>query len=106
MTAPDSPEGGWPTGQWTVVVESANVKDRAGNKVGTGDFNIKFTVQASTAVRVNPAGGDWADPNNWDSGAVPTANDDVVIDIAGDAVATLESGEHVINSLSMKNNSS
>src|SRR5262245_55420417 len=35
---------------------------------------------------INPAGGDWDTPTNWDEGRIPGMNDDVVIDLPGIAV--------------------
>ncbi len=42
---------------------------------------------------INPSGGDWSTPPNWDTGAVPTATDDVCIgDLAGAAYEVSLSG--------------
>jgi hypothetical protein len=49
---------------------------------------------------VNSAGGDWSVPGNWSTGALPTANDDVVIDLTGISV-THNSGTDTIKSLSL-----
>src|SRR5580692_1201155 len=37
---------------------------------------------------INPAGGDWDTPANWSTGAVPTASEDAVIDVAGSVTIT------------------
>src|SRR5262249_19766260 len=37
---------------------------------------------------INPAGGDWGVAGNWSSHAVPTASDDVVIDVPGQITIT------------------
>src|SRR5262245_3841678 len=35
---------------------------------------------------INPAGGEWNVPGNWNTGALPGPDDDVVIDVPGAAV--------------------
>jgi hypothetical protein len=47
----------------------------------------------------NPAGGDWSLGSNWSSGFKPTANDDVVIDVAGNVTVTHSTGNDAIHSL-------
>ncbi len=37
---------------------------------------------------MNPAGGDWDTGANWSTGTVPTASDDVVIEVAGGVTIT------------------
>ncbi len=47
----------------------------------------------------NAASGDWDTPGNWDLDRVPTAADDVVIDVAGITVTHGASASDAINSL-------
>ena len=56
----------------------------------------------ATIVWVNPAGGFWDDPNNWDTGVVPGPTDDVLIDVPGDVTITYRSGATTINSLTFE----
>ncbi len=37
---------------------------------------------------INPAGGDWSAPSNWDGGVIPGPTDDVLIDIAENILIT------------------
>jgi len=45
-------------------------------------------------------GVNWTDPKNWSGDAVPTSNDNVTINVAGNPTITLASGSQSINSLS------
>jgi hypothetical protein len=51
----------------------------------TPDTSAAFEVLAPVrAIRwINPEGGSWESPANWDVGRVPTADDTVAIDLAG-----------------------
>ncbi|MCA9051296.1 MAG: Ig-like domain-containing protein, partial [Planctomycetaceae bacterium] len=66
-------------GEYTLTLKSGAITDRAGNPLGTSDHVQTFTVLENTAVWGNPAGGDWHDPENWDSGTVPAAGEDVYL---------------------------
>ncbi len=52
----------------------------------------------STDTWVNPDGGSWDVPANWSDG-VPTASDDVVINVSGGPTITISSGAQAANSL-------
>src|SRR6185295_5107686 len=83
---------------------SANINDRAGNSLGATNFVSHFTVKAATAVFVNPTGGNWDNPANWDTQQVPGANDDVLIDTGNpSAVVTFRQGNVTVRSLVSNN---
>jgi uncharacterized repeat protein (TIGR01451 family) len=64
-----------------------------------------FTQWASAAVVSwsNPAGGDWATAGNWITGTVPTAADDVHIDMAGTYTVSISASvtSVTVNSLTL-----
>lgn len=73
--------------------------DRAGNPLGADDRVINFVVRDASIVWVNPFDGFWDDPANWDAGVVPTATDDVLIDVVGNPTITFRSGTVQVRSL-------
>jgi hypothetical protein len=72
-----------------------------------GDANYPGTVAVAAVFQqpevitwVNPAGGAWSDPANWDLGRVPRHGDDVVIpDLPGAAVITHAAGTDFLHRL-------
>jgi hypothetical protein len=42
--------------------------------------------------RINPAGGDWDTPSNWQGGVLPGPNDEAVIDVPGNVTITHSTG--------------
>ena len=52
---------------------------------------------------VNPLGGSWNDPSIWSTGTLPTAADDVVINIASAATVRLAGGSASVHSLQVNN---
>ncbi len=88
---------------YQLVINSATVTDRAGNAIGGDDFTSSFTVAEADVAWINPDGGFWDDPANWDTGQVPLPGDDVFIGVAGDATITHRSGTTKINSLAGTN---
>jgi hypothetical protein len=55
----------------------------------------------STVAWTNPSGGDWDSPCNWSNGAMPTASDDVVINMSGITVTHSGSAADAVNSLTI-----
>jgi len=90
-------------GTYEFVVGEASITDRPGNPLGSGNVTSSFTVLQYSAVWINPNGGDWSDPANWDLGVVPGVGDDVLIDIkdsSGDRpTITYDSGATEVNSV-------
>ncbi len=95
-------------GDYTFTIHGAAIKDRAGNAMGAADSTSTFSVSAVTrqpTIRwVNQAGGSWSDPNNWLDAAtnqprLPTATDDVLIDVPTDAQITVGAGTFTVNSI-------
>src|SRR5262249_6823947 len=54
---------------------------------------------ASTVFWINPLGGDWDNPANWSSGAVPGAGDDAVVALPGATVHHSAQGSGRVRSL-------
>src|SRR6185295_16723985 len=76
-------------GDYQIVIKSANVRDRAGNAIGATDTVITFKVAGQFSAKwINPAGGFWDVAANWDTGVVPGADDDVLIDVPGNVTIT------------------
>ncbi len=65
--------------------------------------NLEGRLVLSTVRWANPAGGDWADSANWDTGAVPGPDDDVVINMPGNVTITHATGDDTVHSLMSHN---
>jgi hypothetical protein len=87
-------------GNYQTLIHGQAVKDRVGNALGTGDITSTFTIRNAQAVWTNPLGGFWDDPSNWDTNAVPGAEDAVLIDVPGNVTITHRQGNSTIKSLS------
>ncbi len=94
-------------GSYQLVIHAPSVTDRAGNALGAGDlissFRIASIVRQPTIQWINPAGGFWDDPANWDDGRLPGTDDDVLIDMPGDSTITFRQGDVQIRSLVSEN---
>ena len=95
-------------GDYQFVTHAAGVTDRVGNKLGTGDlvstFHIGRITHPATIRWVNEAGGAWDEASNWvdvatQAAHMPTASDDVLIDVPTDALVTISSGLVQVNSI-------
>src|SRR5262249_40458982 len=79
-------------GGYQFVIHAPEVRDPVGNPLGAGDiirsFRVGNIVREPTIRWINPAGGFWDDPANWDAGRLPNENDDVRIDVPGDVTIT------------------
>lgn len=90
-------------GDHQLILDAAEIADRAGNAMGVNPIVTNFSIVDATSVWINPASGFWDDPTNWDSGVVPGKFDDVLIDAPGDITITYRSGNTEIRSLSSSN---
>jgi hypothetical protein len=94
-------------GKYRFVIDAHAITDRPGNVLGAGNITSHFNVLEYSAVWDNPDGGNWSDPANWDSGAVPGSGADVSIDITDSRgnrpTITYDSGSVEIDSLISKN---
>jgi allophanate hydrolase subunit 2 len=90
-------------GTYQLVLNAAGLTDRIGNAAGAGLVQTSFNVRQFSAVWINPSGGNFNDPTNWDTGAVPVATDDVYINVPTNAVITVSSGTVQVNSLLSEN---
>ena len=93
-------------GTYQFVIDEASITDRPGNPLGSGNVTSSSrscTVLQSSAVWINPNGGNWSNPANWASGAVPGLGDNVLIDVTDSQgnfpTIIYDSGTTEINSL-------
>jgi hypothetical protein len=86
-------------GSYHVVINTAAIKDRAGNRIAGPNVTTSFTIAQGTILWTNSAGGDWSNPANWDLGRVPNAGDDVYISAAPGATITHSSGSDTVASI-------
>lgn len=92
--------GELPVGNYRIILAAPSLHDRAGNPLGAADVTHDFIVVEATATWVNPVGGSWHTPANWQGGIVPGPADDVLIpDLAGNQTITFSSGSSTINSI-------
>lgn len=92
-----------PFGSYQLVMHAASITDLAGNSLGNADVVVPFSI-AHVDTWINPAGGDWSVPTNWDGGQVPQTGDDVLIDVPGSPTITygFASGATTLHSLVSK----
>lgn len=63
-------------------------------------FNVTAVTPAGITVSwINPNGGDWNDPGNWDGGVLPGSNDEVIIDMLGTFTVSHSTGATTVKSL-------
>lgn len=64
-----------------------------------GEMTLRVPTQL-TVTWVAAAGGDWSEPTNWSTGAIPVAGADVVIgDLAGDQTITVDVDTALLGSI-------
>ncbi|HET6878560.1 MAG TPA: Ig-like domain-containing protein [Pirellulales bacterium] len=97
------PAAALPLGSYQLVIHAASITDVVGNPLGNADVVVPFAI-AHIDTWINPAGGDWSVPTNWDGGQVPQAGDDVLIDVPGNPTITygFASGTTTLHSLVSK----
>ena len=66
----------------------------------TNDTLESRTLLSNVAWTGNGDGTSWTDASNWSDDAVPTASDDVTIDLSGNPTIEITSGTQSVNSLS------
>jgi hypothetical protein len=87
-----------PVGAYTLRIDRSQVKDIAGNAMGTGFQDVHFTIQQFSIEWISDAGGNWNTASNWSTGLLPTATDDVFIGVTSSPV-TITSGSVTVLSL-------
>ena len=87
-----------PVGAYTLRIDRIQVKDRAGNVMGTGFLDTHFTINQFSVEWIAPTGGNWNTAANWSTGIVPITTDDVFIGITSSPVV-ISSGTVNIQSL-------
>ena len=88
--------GNLPAGAYQLQIDNANVHDLVGNAIGTGVSTTHFNVQAFSDVWIGPqSGGVWSDAANWSSGKVPSATDDVLVNLTGGGSIFMNSTDQV-----------
>ena len=95
------------SGTYQFVIDAPLITDREGNALGAANLTTTLHVAQYSAVWKNPNGGDWSNPNNWDSGVVPGPTDNVLIDITNSQgqrpTITFDQGTSEISSLLSRN---
>ena len=86
-------------GNYQLVIHAANVTDRAGNTLGSSDIVTSFAIVSATIAWINPNGGNWDEPTNWDTGVVPGSSDQVAISTEGNATVTYRQGSTTVQSI-------
>jgi membrane-associated phospholipid phosphatase len=94
-------------GSYQLSINAPSILGRNGVPLGSTSITSHFTVSPYSAVWINPNGGNWSDPTNWQSGFVPGFNDDVLIDVTdsqGDRpTIAYDSGNTEIHRLVLRN---
>ncbi|MBX9579612.1 MAG: Ig-like domain-containing protein [Gemmataceae bacterium] len=92
-----------PDGQYRLTADRSVLTDPAGNAVAAPvatTFTSLDLDLPNAVVWVSPEDGDWNDPDNWSTGAVPGRDDNVVVDVrAGDVTVTIGAGGRTVRSL-------
>jgi hypothetical protein len=90
-------------GSYQFRIDAPMILGRNGVPLGSSAIISRFTVSPYSGIWINPSGGNWSDPTNWQSGVVPGFNDDILIDVTdsqGDRpTITYDSGNTEIHSL-------
>ena len=82
-----------------ILIDAAAVTDRAGNPLGAGQIVSQFGVVDASTVWLNPNGGFFDDPFNWDTDQVPGSLDDVLISVPGGVIIEHRQDTTQINTL-------
>lgn len=94
-------------GNYQLVIHASAVTDRVDNALGASDlisrFRIASIVREPTIQWINPVGGFWDDPANWENARLPGLNDDVRIDMPGDPTITFRQGDVQVRTLVSEN---
>jgi hypothetical protein len=92
-------------GQYSLLIQADQVRDRAGNALGSGQTLFSsFTISEATIEWVGTIDGNWNNPANWDLGRLPGPSDDVLIDVATAITVTHNSGDTHVHSLTVAEN--
>ncbi|WP_165421849.1 Ig-like domain-containing protein, partial [Rhizobium ruizarguesonis] len=83
-------------GSYHFDIDSSLVTDRAGNALGTSVLSAGFSVQPFSIEWTNPAGGNWATASNWNTGHIPSAQDDVLVPLPVGATISLPNANTTI----------
>ena len=78
-------------GEWTFGVDATRITDRAGNALGSGWLETPFTVGDYTTRWIGGSGS-WTDQTRWSALLVPTATDNVRLDLGAGASVSVPLG--------------
>jgi hypothetical protein len=95
---------GLTAGGYQIVIDGGAVTDVAGNELAAGDVVSSFTLTGDAIQWINPGGGFWDDPANWEGGVLPGPNDNVLIDVAAEVTIVHRTGTTTINRLISREN--
>ncbi len=89
--------------EYQLTLNRANITDRAGNALGTGQITSNFSIVDSDAVWISAGGGFWDDSTNWETGSLPGSDDDVFVSTLGGVPVVHRMGTTNIHSLTARN---
>ena len=98
--SPDNDRDGLSNAEERLLGTDKNNADTDGDGIPDG---IDANPTIGTSTWINPAGGSWNDPANWENGELPGPNTDVVIDVPGDVTITHDAGDTVVNGITSAN---
>ncbi|MFI5455338.1 MAG: Ig-like domain-containing protein [Isosphaerales bacterium] len=90
------------SGRYQLTIDPTAVADTNGDHLAASYWITfdNFVVNQSTDVWISTTDGDWGDPGNWSTGAVPQPTDDVFINpLSGSLTVTHSSGDSTVHSL-------
>ncbi len=88
--------------KYQLMIDPSAVADLSGDRLAAAYSIIfaNYVVGPNTDVWIASTSGDWNNPSNWSSGAIPLPADDVIIDpLDAPVTVTHSAGTHSINSL-------
>jgi hypothetical protein len=87
-------------GQYHLEIDASRVTDGSGNPLGASLLTTDLTVEQFTDEWIDVgATGDWNDPSNWSTDAVPGPQDDVLVNLPLGATAIFGGGSDTISQL-------
>ena len=89
-------------GSYTYQIDATKVTDTAGNVMGGSLVTTAFTVQVYSDIWTASGSGDWNTASNWSLGTVPSATDDVLVNLPAGETVSFASGSDSINSLTLE----
>ena len=87
-------------GQYTLNVDATKISDQFDNPLGNSVLTTAFTAApAYSDTWIGAQSGNWGDAANWSTGRVPTATDDVLLNLAPGSAINIGGGSFAVHSL-------